>query len=299
MPNVDIAPPAGRRFFSTREFTAVQRIAHRQVARWDIYHHLRRMGWLPFFALLAAVYLFMNFIFALLFWTQPDSIANVHKVSLADAFFFSTAIVAGISSGAMHVATLYGNLVQMSEVMLRIGLIPIVIALIIARFSRPVSGVCFSNVAVVGVQDGTRKLMLRVVNQRRNVMVNTQANVMLVRTERTKEGTLMRRFFDLKLERNHVPVWLLTWTVTHRIDETSPLWGLTRDDLIAQEAEVVLTITGTDETLAQSVPAYHCYEAQEIMWDRRFEDIFVRTTQGRFNMDFARLNETLPIPNPA
>jgi len=299
MSNIEIAPPSGRRFFSLRDFTAVQRIAHRQVARWDIYHHLRRMGWLPFFSLLAAAYLFMNLIFGLLFLAQRGSIANVRPGSFADAFFFSTAMVAGISSGDMHTATLYGNVVQTGEVMLRIGLIPIVIALIIARFSRPVSGVCFSSVAVVGPHEGTPKLMLRVISQRRNIMLNAQANVMLTRVERTKEGTMMRRFFDLKLERNHVTCWLLTWTLMHWIDETSPLWGLTRDDLIAQEAEIILAVAGTDETLAQSVHAYHSYEAEEIMWDRRFSDIFAQTPEGRVSIDFGRLNETLPLSDRA
>ena len=105
----------------------------------------------------------------------------------------------------------------------------------------------------------------------------------------------MRRFIDLKLERNHATIWLLTWLLTHKIDETSPLWGLSRDDLLAQEAEIILAVGGTDETLAQSVQAYHCYEAEEIMWDRRFADVFARTPEGRFSMNFGNLNETLPL----
>ncbi len=295
MSTIEIQPRSGKRYISLRELAAIQRIAHRQVARYDIYHHLRRIGWVPFFALLAAAYLIMNLIFGLLYFAQPESIANMQPGSIADAFFFSTATVAGISSGNMHTATLYGNVIQTGEVMLRLGFIPVVVALIIARFSRPVSGVLFSNVAVVGPQDGVPKLMFRVISQRRNVMINAQANLMLAHTVRTKEGTVMRRFVDLKLERNHVTTWLLTWTLTHRVDETSPLWGLTRDDLLAQEAEIILAVTGTDETLAQSVQAYHCYEAEQIMWDRRFADIFARTPEGRFSMDFGRLNETLPL----
>lgn len=295
MSTIEIQPRSGKRYISLRELAAIQRIAHRQVARYDIYHHLRRIGWVPFFALLAAAYLIMNLIFGLLYFAQPESIANMQPGSITDAFFFSTATVAGISSGNMHTATLYGNVIQTGEVMLRLGFIPVVVALIIARFSRPVSGVLFSNVAVVGPQDGVPKLMFRVISQRRNVMINAQANLMLAHTVRTKEGTVMRRFVDLKLERNHVTTWLLTWTLTHRVDETSPLWGLTRDDLLAQEAEIILAVTGTDETLAQSVQAYHCYEAEQIMWDRRFADIFARTPEGRFSMDFGRLNETLPL----
>ena len=299
MAEIAMTPRAGRSFFSFREFTKIQRIAHRRVARYDIYHYLRWIGWLPFFALLAGAYLVLNFIFALLYFAQPDSIANVRPGSFGDAFFFSAAMVAGISSGSAHVATLYGNVIQTCEVMLRIGLIPIVIALIIARFSRPVSGVLFSKIAIVAPQDGVSKLIFRVVSQRRNIMINAQANAMLARSERTKDGTVMRRFVDLKLERDHVTGWLSNWTLTHRIDETSPLWGLTRDDLIAQEVEINLAGIGVDETLAQSVQAYHCYEAEEVMWDCRFVDIFVRTPEGRFSIDFSRLSETASLSGSA
>lgn len=299
MSTIEIQPRSGKRYISLRELTAIQRIAHRQVARYDIYHHLRQMGWFPFFALLAAVYLILNLIFGFLYLAQPGSIADMQPGSIADAFFFSTATVAGIGSGNMHTATLYGNSIQTGEVMLHIGLIPIVIALIIDRFSRPISGVLFSNVAVMAPQDGVPKLMFRVISQRRNVMINAQANVMLARTVRTKEGTVMRHFVDLKLERSQVTIWLLTWTLTHRIDETSPLWGLSRDDLLAQETEIILAVCGTDETLAQSVHAYHCYGAEQILWDRRFADIFARTKEGRFSMNFGHLNETLPLSEPA
>jgi hypothetical protein len=80
----------------------------------------------------------------------------------------------------------------------------------------------------------------------------------------------MLRFCDLKLERNHVTCWLLSWALMHGIDETSPLWGLTQDDLIAQEVQIILAVAGTDDTLAQSVHTYHCYEAEEIILGHRF-----------------------------
>ena len=183
--------------------------------------------------------------------------------------------------------------------MLRIGLLPIVISLVIARFSRPVSGVVFSNVTILAPQDGVRRLMFRVVSQRRNVMINAQANAMLTRSERTKDGTMMRRFIDIKLERSSVTAWLLTWTLTHKIDETSPLWGLTNDDLLAQEPEIFIAVSGIDETLAQSVPAFHCYKAKDILWDRKFCDVFAQEPDGHFSINFSNLNKTLPISDHA
>jgi hypothetical protein len=39
----------------------------------------------------------------------------------------------------------------------------------------------------------------------------------------------------------------------HRIDKSSPLWGLNHEDLIAQNVEISVALTGIDETLAVPV----------------------------------------------
>jgi hypothetical protein len=67
----------------------MQRLAHRQVAGFDVYHHIMAANWPVFFALLAAAFVAFNFAFGFLYLAVPGSLANAQPGSIADVFFFS------------------------------------------------------------------------------------------------------------------------------------------------------------------------------------------------------------------
>ena len=127
--------------------------------------------------------------------------------------------------------------------------------------------------------------------------------ITLVRDERTPEGEWMRRFYDLQLARQRSPIFAMTFTVMHPTDPASPLWNATAASLAVEAAEIVVTVTGIDETLSQAVHARTSYLAQEVVWGRRFADVFTQTEDGRLAIDYRRFHDTepdrLPAPNPS
>jgi inward rectifier potassium channel len=167
--------------------------------------------------------------------------------------------------------------------------------LVFARFSRPTARVMFSRVAVVGPYNGTPTLTMRLANVRRNQMLAAQVAVTLVRDERTTEGALLRRFYDLKLLRDRSPIFAMTFTVMHVIDEHSPLRGASADMLAQSNVELVVTASGIDETLVQPVHARTSYLPHEIMWNHRFTDVLGYTTDGRRAIDYARFHDTVAL----
>jgi inward rectifier potassium channel len=96
----------------------------------------------------------------------------------------------------------------------------------------------------------------------------------------------------LKLERERSPVFALSFTAMHRIDAASPLYGMTRETLEAINAELVITVTGLDEVMAQPVHARISYRPEDIMFGHRYVDIFGRTPDGRSALDFRRFDLT-------
>jgi inward rectifier potassium channel len=102
----------------------------------------------------------------------------------------------------------------------------------------------------------------------------------------TLEGVSLRRFHDLKLVRNHVPLMQLTWTVMHALDEHSPLHNVTQKDLEDMEAEVIVSLRGLDETLSQTIHARHSYIADEIICNAFFEDILNRRDDGHLEVNY-------------
>jgi inward rectifier potassium channel len=177
------------------------------------------------------------------------------------------------------------------EVLLGMSGLALATGIIFARFSRPTARVVFSNVAVITPYDGIPTLMFRAANQRRNQILEAQVSVSLLRDERSGEGSAMRRFHDLRLLRARTPMFSLTWTVMHPVDERSPLYGATAGSLAAEGVEIVITLIGLDGTFSQTVHARHSYVADEIVWNRQFADILSRGEDGARIVDYGHFHD--------
>lgn len=261
----------------------------------DLYHLLLTLSWFRFVGMTALLYVASNTLFALVYLAGGNCIQNARPGSFADAFFFSIQTMATIGYGAMYPRTAYGHIVVTVEALVGLVGVAMITALAFARFSLPTARVLFSKVAVIAPDNGVPTLMFRTANERGNLIVEGQIGVTLVRNEVTAEGQFMRRFHDLKLIRNQTPIFALTWTVMHPIDENSPLYEATPQTLEEQEAELVIMLTGLDETVSQTIHARHGFAAWEILWDMRFVDIFSRTPDGRRCIDYTRFHEVTPV----
>jgi inward rectifier potassium channel len=264
----------------------------------DAYHSMLTLRWWVFLLLFACVYLAGNVVFALLYLAQSGSILNAHPGSLADAFFFSVQTMATIGYGAMSPATTYANSVMTAETVFGVTLLALGTGLLFARISRPTARVLFSDVAVVAPYNGVPTLMVRLANMRRNQIVQAEVGLAILRNERTLEGERMRRFYDLRLLRARSPVFAMTFTVMHPLDELSPLHGTTQDQLLRESAELIVTVTGLDETVSQIIHARHSYTADEVRFGHRFVDI-IGQVGGRMAIDYRRFHVTEPLASAA
>ena len=96
----------------------------------------------------------------------------------------------------------------------------------------------------------------------------------------------------LPLERNSVTFFPLSWTIVHPIDESSPLAGKSREELVRDQAEILVLLTGVDETYEQTVHARTSYRADEIVWNARFKSVFRGVPSSELlSIDVSRLHE--------
>ncbi|WP_293125798.1 ion channel [Microcoleus sp. bin38.metabat.b11b12b14.051] len=261
----------------------------------DLYHKLLILSWPQFFMLICCSYILTNSLFALAYLAGGDCIANARPGSFKDAFYFSVQTMATIGYGAMYPRTDYANTMVTIEALFGLWGVAMVTGLAFSRFSRPTARVIFSRVAVIAPFNGVPTLMYRAGNQRFNQILEAQQRATLIRDEVTSEGEFMRRFYDLQLVRSQSPIFALTWTVMHTIDESSPLYQLTAKDLIECQAEIVITLTGIDDTVSQTIHARHSFVASEIIWNMRFVDIISRTPDGGRVVDYTLFHEVKPI----
>ena len=287
----DTVPPVPRLVTSSRSDQLVRYGFDRHWWQ-DNYHSALTVSWWGFLLITAMAYLALNLLFASLYLAQHGSIANVPDLDFADAFFFSVQTMATIGYGQLVPLTIYANILVTIEALIGMLFIALTTGLVFARFSRPTARILFSKVAVIGNYDGVRTLFVRAGNERQNQILRADVSMHFLRTEISREGATMRRFYDMKLARDRTPLFGLTFLMMHVIDESSPLFGLTAESCAMIDGEIVVTISGLDETMSQTIHARTSYAAAEIRWDHRFVDIFGFTDDGRRAIDFGRFHDT-------
>jgi inward rectifier potassium channel len=259
----------------------------------DLYHFLLITSWLRLLALFVLSYLAANAVFAGLYVLGGDSIEGARPGSFADAFFFSVQTMATIGYGKMVPRTLWAHTLVTVESFVGLMGLALATGMIFAKFSRPTARVLFSRHAVITTRDGVPCLMFRMANQRGNQIVEARIHVVLARNETTLEGESLRRLYDLEMMRAQNALFALSWTAIHPLIEDSPLHRATPESLAADEAEIIVSLTGLDETFSQTVHARHSYVADEIAWGARFVDILSRTPDGRRRVDYTRFHDVI------
>jgi inward rectifier potassium channel len=250
--------------------------------RSDLYHWFLTIPWSGLFAAILGVYLAINLIFACLYVAcGPEGLAGSNWLDpgisflarFQDAYFFSVQTFATIGYGKLVPNGMMANLLVTLEALIGLMGFAMATGLVFARFSRPTARVVFSDVAVINHHDKVPSFMFRMANLRANQIVESRVRVTLSQEETTAEGESYRTFYDMKLERASSPMFVMTWLVVHPIDEESPLYGLGLEDLKKAEAEIMVSMTGIDESFAQSIHARFSYTPEEILWDRNFADM--------------------------
>jgi inward rectifier potassium channel len=260
------------------------------------YHLLLTISWRGFLGVVSVVYLVLNLLFAVAYLAcGPDALLDSGPMPgprFGRAFFFSVQTFATIGYGQIVPNGFAANGVVTVEALVGLMYQALATGLLFARFTRPTAAVLFSGRAVIGPYNGTQALMFRIVNRRRSEIIELEAQVLFSAMEADSRGGTVRRYLRLPLERNKVTFFPLSWTIVHPIDGASPLKGRTPEDLERTQAEILVLLSGIDEALEQTVHARSSYRADEIVWNARFQSMFMQADRrSRVSVDVSRVHE--------
>ena len=259
----------------------------------DISHRCMTASWPAFIGGAALVFVAFNAFFAVFYWIGGQPISNVPGGSYIDYLYFSIETLSTAGYGDMHPQTHYGHFIATVELFTGIFSMSLMTGLIFARFSRPNARLLFADNPVISDHEGEQTLMIRLANERHNIISNATARLWLFKNIVSKEGQPFRRFYELPLLRNESPALALSWTLFHVIDESSPLYGLTADDLEAIEASLVVVVSGYDAVAAQTVHARKSYDYPDIRFGQRYAEILGTAEDGRLRIDYGRFHDTV------
>ena len=255
--------------------------------RFSFYHTLITMSWWKFNAIVLISYLIVNFVFGTIYYFigMETSMAGVVGTTAiekySEALFFSIQTLTTVGYGRVSPIGLWSNVVAGLESLLGLLAFALATGLLYGRFSRPVAHIVFSENALIAPykRDG-KALMLRIANAKNNQIMNMTAQLMMSWIE-TDNAETTRKFYTLPLEREMINFMAMSWTIVHPIDENSPLWSISKADFDAADAEIMIVLSGFDETFAQTVHARSSYKFYEVVWNAKFDNIFRKSENGR------------------
>lgn len=259
------------------------------------YLQLINMSWPRFLLTLFAAFLIVNTFFTAIYFAlapreiQPGETVGRMPRFLQD-FFFSADTFTTLGYGNISPLGVKANVVASSEALLGVLSLAVATGLLFGRVSRPSARIGFSdNMLLSPYLDGT-SLQFRVVNRRANSLVELEVRLLLMLVK-PENGEFRRSYQILRLERERVLFLPLTWTVVHPIDQESPLWEKTAEDLTRLQAEVLIFLKGYDDTFNQTVFARRSYRHDEIVWGGRFAPAFHASPEGDLVLELRKVGE--------
>jgi inward rectifier potassium channel len=256
-------------------------------------------SWPRFLWWLAGVLLLINGLFAVAFRSLgPGALAGAESLGMEDPFLralsFSVGVFTTTGVDGVHPVGSTANWLMIVESLVGILFLIMAAGLVLARLLRPRMQLRFSESLIVAPYEGGRGLMFRMVNERPGQVSDVRVRVALAWFEMF-DGVRERNFHALQLERDQVELFNLHWTVVHPIDASSPLRGMTPDDLREAEAEFVVSVTAHEESFSSTVRQRTSYKWDEMRWDVKFASIFTSAADDVIAIDVERLSRTEPL----
>ena len=265
----------------------------------DLFHFLMRTAWSKLLAAFIIIYCGVNCLFATFYWLGGDgTILNARSGSFADAFWFSVQTFATIGYGNLAPVSTFAHVLVTIESFCGMLSVALGTGIVFAKFSLPKARVAFSKNILVSSRNGQPVLVFRVANRRNSSLLDASARAHALMDDVSSEGHRLRRNHLLELERSTMPVFFLAWTLIHRLDEKSPLFGLTPENTTERVIGIILSFTGVDDTLLQPVHARQLYNPEELRFGARFADMIEPTTPGMLVIDHSKMDELVADEAP-
>lgn len=260
----------------------------------DTYTRLVSMSWSRFFVVILITYLAVNTAFAISYnLIGIENLDGAKGVTLRDqffdAFFFSAQTISTVGYGHISPQGFLTSCLAAFESMLGLLAFALATGLLYGRFSRPTSKIEFSKKMVIAPFKDGKGLMCRLVNLRRNQLIEVEAQMYLSFNE-IIDGKEIRSVIPLELERDKISILSLNWTLVHPINEKSPFYLKEMNELQMAEAEVFIMMKSFDDTFSQIIHTRTSYQNDEIEVNAKFEKMFHYNEDGRMVMDYQKLS---------
>lgn len=261
-----------------------------------IYHMLISMSWAKFLLLIFLAFTLINGTFAILYYlVGTDKISGFQSQNLimdiVNLFHFSVQTMTTVGYGAMHPIGLVSGILASVEALIGLLSFALISGLMYGRFKNPQAEIKFAKNMLMTTVDGKPTIQARIANKLSHDLFDIHARILMLHNERLEDGRTVKRYKTLKLQIDNISFLPMNWTITHFIETSSPLYGLTKEDLIEQKVEFLVLITAFDDSFSQLVHDRSSYLAEELVFDKRWAKTYYLNEDGCRVFDLDRLDD--------
>lgn len=265
----------------------------------DLYTFFIELSWWRFFLLITLGYTFLNIVFGFVYMAIGIEEITPSRGNFIDdflnGFFFSAQTLTTVGYGGIAPQGVTANLIAAFEAMIGLLSFSFITGLLYGRFSRAKAAIHFSENLILRDFKEYRAIMFRLMNSRKTVMIEPEITVTLSVNEKNKEGKYKREFYQLKLERDKIMYLPTVWTIVHEIDEKSPLFKYSNEEIINLEAKLYALIQYHEESFGQKVYQMTSYDFQQLKADVKYKRSFHFNEEGYTVLDHEKINEVEEI----
>ncbi len=268
----------------------------------NVFHFLITAKWLRLMLIILLWYTTVNMFFVGVYYAiGVDGLTGMVYQTDMDKFwevyFFSAQTLTTVGYGRLNPMSFSASALASFEALVGLMSFALITGILYARFSKAPSILIFSKKAVVGpfIFQGQEitGLMFRIANAYNTSLMNMKAQVTLSILDcdtLDASGRPTRRFIPIGLERDTITFFPSSWTIVHPIDENSPFYGMNQADFQKSMPELMILMSGFDETFDQNVFIRYSYSIDEIEWGAKFIKIFGFDTEGQAVVDLGNLD---------
>jgi inward rectifier potassium channel len=263
----------------------------------DIFKYLVEIKWSKFFLILFSAYILMNLVFTVIYMAIGfENITGIDEREgpvFMQAFFFSVQTFTTVGYGTLAPLGVATQSVAAIEAFVGFLSFSLATGLLYGRFSRAQSKLTFADHFVYSKFEDGYSFKFKLTNKRDVVLQDVEARTLVFFNDKNEAGEMSRQFFTLPLTLPTIQIMALTWTLVHKIDEESPFWGKTKEEIIEMKPEFLVLVNGFDEIYSERTRARKSYVAEDIIWNKNFATIFSSRDDGMVEMDVRDLNKVV------
>ena len=261
----------------------------------SLYQLLVDLNFFKFSVTIVALYVLINVVFAFGFYSNGVEYLSGRTTQgvwdeFLKCFFFSFQTFTTVGYGAISPMGSAANILSAAVALAGSMYFALVTGLIYGRFSKPKARLIFSENLLIAPYKNGKALMFRLANRRKNVLMQMKAEVLLVMKDGVGKDS-KRTFFNLNLEINRIQFMPLSWTVVHPIDKESPIANFSIEEMKKRGAEVLILVSGFDDTFNQDVHSRYSYTASEFIDDAKFKPAFDVNVAGAVEIDIQDIHK--------